>query len=52
MSELLDNRNGGEIQRIAGVALKGADTTLTENDLVIALGENVFGRHQPFLHGG
>ena len=41
--------DGGQIQRVAGVVVKGADAPLAENDLLVAVGHDVLGAHQQLL---
>src|SRR5438046_1666776 len=40
---------GREIERITSVLRESADTSLAQDDVVIALGHDVFGGEQPFL---
>ena len=49
VGELLQGRHGRDVEGIAGVGLEGADAALTENDLGIALGDNIFRRHEELL---
>ena len=53
MRLLLDDRNGGKVQRVAGVSLESADAPLAEHEIGVVVGQNVFARQQPFLdpHG-
>ena len=39
----------GEIERVARVRFEGADAALAEQDVRVAVGEDVFGGEQPFL---
>ena len=52
MGELLHRQHGGEVQGVAGIGLKGADTPLAEDDPVVAPGHDVLGAHEPLLNGG
>src|SRR6267154_4841974 len=52
MRKFFDDGNRGDIERVAGISLERADAALAENDVVIAAGQNVFGAHQKFFHGG
>ena len=47
----LDDRHGGQVQRVAGRALKRADAALTEDNVLIAAGHDVLGGHDPLLNG-
>ena len=51
MAHLLDGRDGGDIQGVAGEGLKGADAPLAENDVFVACGHDIFGGHDPLLIG-
>ena len=50
--KLLDDRDGGDVHRVAGVGLEGADAALAEDDVVVAAGEDVFGGEQQLFDGG
>ena len=52
VGELLHRQHGGEVQGVAGIGLKGADTPLAEDDPVVAPGHDVLGAHEPLLNGG
>ena len=45
----LYRRDDGQVERIAAMVRKRPYAPLAEDDVVIAAGEQVFGRHQPFL---
>src|SRR5438876_3419695 len=49
VAQLLDERHRVEVQGIAGVGLEGPDAALAEDDLVVALAEDVLSGEQPFL---
>ena len=51
MAQLVQGADGGDIQRIAGVGFKGADTPLAENDLLVAFAHDILGAHEQFLQG-
>src|SRR5260370_450293 len=44
--------NDGEVQRVARKIGKGAHAALAEHDVVIALGEDVLGRHEELVERG
>ena len=52
MGQLAQHGDGRQVQGVAGVGLKGADTPLAEDDVLVAAGHDVFGAHQPLLVGG
>ena len=52
MAELLDGGNSAYIKRIAGIIFKSPDTPLTEDNILIPLGHDIFGGHKPLLDGG
>ena len=52
VGQLPQHGDAGQIQGVAGVALKGADTSLAEDHILIAAGHDVLGAHQPLLVGG
>src|SRR5271170_7147771 len=49
MGKLVDNGNRGNVQSIARVSFEGADSALTQNDIVIPTGHDVLGGEQQFL---
>ena len=51
MGLLVDDRHSGEVEGVAGVLLEGADTALTEDDLLVAAGHDVLGAHDPLFDG-
>ena len=51
MAHALEHRNGGNIQRVAGVLLVGADAALAEDNVLVAARHDVLSAHQEFLHG-
>src|SRR5579859_3929911 len=50
--QLFDYGDGGDVEGVAGVGLKGADAALAEDYVVVAAGEDVFGAEEEFFHGG
>src|SRR5438876_7791497 len=52
MRKSLDKRNGTDIHRIACYFLEGTNTTLTENDVAVALREDIFCGQEPSFNGG
>ncbi len=52
MTALFDGGDDGEVERVAGKIGEGADATLAEHDVVVALGEDVFGGHEEFIESG
>ena len=42
-------RHGGQVQSVSGGGLEGADPALAENDVGVAVGQDVLGAQQPFL---
>ena len=46
------NRNSADVQSVPGGGLVGTDPAFTENYIVVALGNDVFGGVQPFINGG
>src|ERR1019366_8797817 len=52
VGQVLDPRDGGEIQGIARVGFEGADAAFAENNVVIAAGQYVLGGEQEFLDAG
>ena len=47
----LDVRHDREIEGISGGIFKSADSALAEDHLAVALGKDVFGRHEEVFHG-
>ena len=45
----LHGRDGGHVQGVAGVGLKGADAPLAEDHVLVALGHDILRRHDPLL---
>src|SRR5947207_1165184 len=52
MGKFFDERNGGDIEGVAGVGFESANAALAENYVVVAASKDVFGAHQKFVHGG
>src|SRR5216683_7793799 len=52
VGKFFDNRNGGDIERIARIGFECPNAAFAENYVVIASGEDVFRAHQKFFHGG
>ena len=50
MCPFLDDRYNAQIQRIAGVFLKGPDPAFAQDHILVAAGHDVFRRHDPFLN--
>src|SRR6266849_3194054 len=50
--ELLDDRDGGDVERVACVGFKGANAALAEDYVVVAAGEDVLGAEEQLFHGG
>src|SRR5579859_3298502 len=50
--ELLHQRNRADVHRIARHFLKGANAPLAQDNIGVALRENVFRRQQPLFDGG
>ena len=50
--ELLDWRDDRQVQRVAAVVGEGPHAAFAEDHLIVAAGEDVLGRHQPFFEGG
>ena len=46
----MNNRHSVEVERVAGVRLKGADAAFTQNHIRVPFGEDVFRGEQPFLN--
>src|SRR3954464_13173741 len=49
MAQALYSRNNAEIQGVARVVGKGANASFTQDDLIVALREDVFCSHQKLL---
>ena len=49
MRFLLDRGDGAEVERVARVGLEGADAAFAEENVGIAVRQDVLGRQQPFL---
>ena len=52
MGEFLDNRDGGDIQRVSRITFEGADTAFAQHHVVVPSGHDVFGRKQQLFNGG
>src|SRR5271163_4541194 len=52
VGKFLDDRDGGDVERVTRVGLERPDAAFAEDYVVVAAGEDVFGTHQEFLHGG
>ena len=52
MGQLAQNRNTLQIQRIAGVGFKGADSPLAENYILISGSHDIFSGHHPLFVSG
>src|SRR5207248_1294639 len=51
MRELVNYGNRRDIERVAGVGLKGANAALAEDHVVVAARHDVFGREQQLFQG-
>ena len=51
VAHALEHRHSGDVQRVAGVLLIGADTALAQDNVLISACHDVLGGHQEFLHG-
>ena len=51
VAHALEHRHSGDVQRVAGVLLIGADTALAQDNVLISACHDVLGGHQKFLHG-
>ena len=49
--QVVEERDGRQVHRVAGVGLEGADAALAEDDVGVARADDVLGRHQPLLDG-
>ena len=45
-----EHRHGGNIQRVARIVFKGADTALAEDHVFIPACHNIFRAHERFLN--
>src|SRR5216683_99189 len=52
VGKFFDDGNGCDVESVAGVGFERANAALAENDVVVAAGEDVFGAHEKFFHGG
>src|SRR5690242_12640776 len=52
VAALLNGGDDGEVERVAGEIGERSNAALTENDAVIAFGQDVFGGHQEFVERG
>ncbi len=52
MGESLHHRNRAQIEDVSGRRIEPADPALTQDDLRIAFGQNVFGGEKQLLDGG
>ena len=50
VAHALEHRHCGDIQRVAGVFFVGADAAFAQNDIFVAAGHDIFGRHKEFFH--
>ena len=46
---LFDDRDGGEVECVAGVSLEGADAAFAKEQVRIFVGEHIFAREQPLF---
>ena len=51
VAHLLDGGDGGHVQGVAGIGLKGAHPPLAEDHVLVAGGHDVLGGHDPLLIG-
>ena len=51
MAQPLDHRDGVNVEGEAGRRLVGADAALAQDDVAVAMGEDVLGGQQPLLDG-
>src|SRR6266850_1189196 len=51
VTQLLHDRNRGDVERVARRGLERADAALAQDHVVVAAREDVLGREQPFLDG-
>ena len=52
VAQTLDRQHRAQVKGIAGIGLKGADAPLAQDDIFVALGQDVFGGHEEFLDRG
>ncbi len=52
MALFFNHRHGGQIQGVATVMDKGAHAPLTQDHLVVSMGHDVFGSHEPLVDSG
>ena len=52
MAEAMDGRHDAQVEGVASVVDERADSALAEDDLIIALGHDVFGGHEQLVEGG
>src|SRR5208283_91760 len=50
--ELLDDRDGGDIEGVSQITVKGSDAALAQHDVVVPAGHDVFGGKEQLLNGG
>ena len=46
-----DGQDSAQVEGVAGIRFKSADTSFTKDDVVIAFRHDVFCRHEPFFDG-
>ena len=51
VGEVVEERDRGEVHRVARVGLERADAALAQDDVGVAAADDVLRRHQPFLDG-
>ena len=49
MRQFVEQWHGGKVECVSCCRLKGSDSTLTENDVRITVGHDIFGREQELL---
>ena len=52
VAAFFDGGDDGEVEGVAGEVGKSADAAFAEHDVVVALGEDVFGGHEEFVESG
>ena len=52
VGQVVDERHGGQVERVAGVRLERADAALAQDDVRVARADDVLGGHQPLLDRG
>src|SRR5271169_7193547 len=50
--KFLDDRNRGDVQRVAKIGFKGANAALAEHHVVISTRKNIFRAEEKLLEGG